>query len=75
MLYIKSTWSHLESEVNVINNLSKERTATINWDILGMSRCNEDEDLSTIVQPRLHKMKEKKGEVGLCYEDPVCSTD
>lgn len=65
----------MESAVNIINNLSKEHSAAINDDILGISRRNEDEDLSTIIQPRTHKMKETKGEGGLCYEDPVFSPD
>jgi hypothetical protein len=65
----------MESAVNVINNLSKEHTTAINDDILGIPRRNEDDDLFTLVQPRTHKIKETKGESGLCYEDPVSSTD
>jgi hypothetical protein len=65
----------LESAVNVINNLSKEHTAAINDDVLGISRLDQDEDLSTIVKPRTYKIKETKGDNRLCYEDPLSSTE
>jgi hypothetical protein len=65
----------LESAVNVVNNLSKEHTAAINNDVLGISKHNQDEDLSTIVKPRTYKIKEAKGENRLCYEDPLSSTE
>jgi hypothetical protein len=65
----------LESAVNVINNLSKEHTAAINDDVLGISRLDQDEDLSTIVKPRTHKIEGTRGENELCYEDSVSSTE
>jgi hypothetical protein len=59
------------NSINVIETLIKENENVIQQIALGLMHVDDQENLTNIVKPALHKLSEQKDAVGLFSEDPL----